>query len=77
MPKLKNIKGDELVYIAATIAALISKDLDNDELITLSDMLSAISSSLNVIIAQNVIAENRQNEQSTSSSNKNSFDGLK
>jgi hypothetical protein len=52
MPQLKNISGDKLTYIAATIAVALSKEFDNEDTNILSNIFSSIGDNLALIASQ-------------------------
>jgi hypothetical protein len=58
MPQLKDIPGEELTYLAATIAVALSKEFTIENLNILSNLLSAIASALAVIISQKAAQKN-------------------
>jgi hypothetical protein len=58
MPQLKDIPGEELTYVAATIAIALSKEFTIENLNILSNLLSATASSLAVIISQKAAQKN-------------------
>lgn len=55
MSKLKKLTGDELVYIAATIAVTVAKEIDNTDAIILSNLLGAIGGNLAIIAAKRAV----------------------
>jgi hypothetical protein len=58
--QLKNLSGDELAFIAATISVTLSKGMNNNDVNILSSLFSAIDDNLGIIAARNeAAAENK------------------
>jgi hypothetical protein len=53
MSQIKYVSGDELTYLAASIAVAISKGLDNSDINVLAKFLKAIGENLDIIGASN------------------------
>ncbi len=52
MSNFNCIPGDELAYLASTAAVALSKQFDNEDLFVISRFLSAVGSTLSMIVAQ-------------------------
>lgn len=50
---LNDLSGAELVLLSSVLAILISENLDNDEINTLGDFLSALGENLSTIASAN------------------------
>lgn len=50
---LNNLSGAELVLLSSVLAIVISENLDNDDINTLGDFLSALGENLSTIASAN------------------------
>lgn len=65
MSIFEGVSSDQLVYISATMASLLSKGLNNSDINILSSVFSAIGDNLGLIAARNEAEAKTSNTNTT------------